>query len=149
MLSREQPKARPGSPNVLYIVLDDVGFGALGCYGGPIATPNIDRIAGNGLRYGHWHTTALCFPTRSCLLTGRNHTTNGMACISEAANGFPEANGHIPPECATLAEILVEQGFSTTPAPCSTGTPGRWSPTPRSPKPATPRSPGATVSPPD
>ncbi|QDQ91501.1 arylsulfatase [Rhodococcus sp. WB9] len=109
----EQPKATPGSPNVLYIVLDDVGFGALGCYGGPIDTPNIDRIAANGLRYGQWHTTALCSPTRSCLLTGRNHTTNGMACISEAAVGFPGANGHIPPECATLAEVLVEQGFST------------------------------------
>ncbi|MDI9915029.1 arylsulfatase [Rhodococcus sp. IEGM 1379] len=109
----EQPKAAPGTPNILYIVLDDVGFGALGCYGGPIETPNIDRIAANGLRYGQWHTTALCSPTRSCLLTGRNHTTNGMACISEAANGFPSSNGHIPPECATLAEVLVEQGFST------------------------------------
>ncbi|MCP2280513.1 arylsulfatase [Nocardia amikacinitolerans] len=109
----EQPKAPPGSPNVLYIVLDDVGFGAMGCYGGPIETPNIDRIAANGLRYTQWHTTALCSPTRSCLLTGRNHTTNGMACISECAVGFPGANGHIPPECATLAEILVERGFST------------------------------------
>ncbi|QYB03296.1 arylsulfatase [Rhodococcus sp. USK10] len=109
----EQPKAPPGSPNVLYIVLDDVGFGALGCYGGPVETPNIDKIAANGLRYGQWHTTALCSPTRSCLLTGRNHTTNGMACISEAAVGFPGGNGHIPPECATLAEVLVEQGFST------------------------------------
>ncbi|MEV0030279.1 arylsulfatase [Nocardia sp. NPDC050793] len=109
----EQPKAPPGSPNVLYIVLDDVGFGAMGCYGGPIETPNIDRIAANGLRYSQWHTTALCSPTRSCLLTGRNHTTNGMACISECAVGFPGANGHIPPECATLAEILVERGFST------------------------------------
>ncbi len=84
----EQPKAAAGTPNILYIVLDDVGYGALGCYGGPIETPNIDRIAGNGLRYGQWHTTALCSPTRSCLLTGRNHTTNGMACISECAVGF-------------------------------------------------------------
>ncbi|MFF2040747.1 arylsulfatase [Kitasatospora sp. NPDC058170] len=109
----EQPKAPPGSPNVLYIVLDDVGFGAMSCYGGPIETPNIDRIAANGLRYGQWHTTALCSPTRSCLLTGRNHTTNGMACISECAVGFPGANGHIPPQCATLGEILVERGFST------------------------------------
>ncbi|WP_072687998.1 arylsulfatase [Rhodococcus marinonascens] len=109
----EQPKAEPGSPNILYVVLDDVGFGALGCYGGPIETPNIDRIAGNGLRYGQWHTTALCSPTRSCLLTGRNHTTNGMGCISEASSGFPGSNGHIPPECATLAEILVDHGFST------------------------------------
>ncbi|WP_329409632.1 arylsulfatase [Nocardia vinacea] len=109
----EQPKAPSGSPNVVYIVLDDVGFGAMSCYGGPIETPNIDRIAAKGLRYSQWHTTALCSPTRSCLLTGRNHTTNGMACISECAVGFPGANGHIPPECATLAEVLVEQGFST------------------------------------
>ncbi|HTZ45189.1 MAG TPA: arylsulfatase [Jatrophihabitans sp.] len=109
----EQPAARPGTPNVVYIVLDDVGFGAMSCYGGPIETPNIDRIAAQGLRYTQWHTTALCSPTRSCLLTGRNHTTNGMACITEAAAGFPNGNGHIPPECATLAEVLVERGFST------------------------------------
>ncbi|MFD6939538.1 arylsulfatase [Streptomyces goshikiensis] len=109
----EQPKAPEGSPNVVYVVLDDVGFGAMSCYGGPIETPNIDRIAANGLRYSQWHTTALCSPTRSALLTGRNHTTNGMACISEAAIGFPGANGHIPSECATLAEILVEKGYST------------------------------------
>ena len=61
----EQPKAPPGSANVLYIVLDDVGFGALGCYGGPIETPNIDKIAANGLRFSQWHTTALCSPTRT------------------------------------------------------------------------------------
>jgi arylsulfatase len=109
----EQPKAPQGSPNVVYIVLDDVGFGAMSCYGGPIETPNIDRIAAGGLRFSQWHTTALCSPTRSTLLTGRNHTTNGMACISEAAIGFPSANGHIPPECATLPEILVERGYST------------------------------------
>jgi arylsulfatase len=109
----EQPKAAPGSPNVLYIVLDDVGFGAMSCYGGPIETPNIDRIAANGLRYSQWHTTALCSPTRSCLLTGRNHTTNGMACISEAAIGFPGANGHVPAECAMLPEVLSDHGYST------------------------------------
>ncbi|HEY4990602.1 MAG TPA: arylsulfatase, partial [Nakamurella sp.] len=66
-----------------------------------------------GVRYNEWHTTALCSPTRSCLLTGRNHTTNGMACITEGASGFPNGNGHIPPECATLAEVLVEQGYRT------------------------------------
>jgi arylsulfatase len=109
----EQAKAPDGAPNVVYIVLDDVGFGALSCYGGPIETPNIDRLADNGLRYSQWHTTALCSPTRSTLLTGRNHTTNGMACISEAAIGFPNGNGHIPPQCATLAEILVDRGYST------------------------------------
>ncbi|HEU4947293.1 MAG TPA: arylsulfatase [Kribbella sp.] len=109
----EQPKAPPGTPNVLYIVLDDVGFGALNCYGGLIDTPNIDRIAAAGLRYTQWHTTALCSPTRSALLTGRNHTTNGMACITEAATGFPSGNGHVPPSCAMLAEMLVDRGFST------------------------------------
>jgi arylsulfatase A-like enzyme len=108
-----QPIAPPGTPNVVYVVLDDVGFGALGCYGGLIDTPNIDRIAAAGLRYTQWHTTALCSPTRSCLLTGRNHTTNGMACITEAATGFPNGNGHVPPECATLPEVLVERGIST------------------------------------
>jgi Sulfatase len=65
------PRAPEGAPNVVYIVLDDVGFSAMGCYGGPIETPNIDRIAAAGVRYTQWHTTALCSPTRSCLLTGR------------------------------------------------------------------------------
>jgi len=81
----QPPTAPEGAPNVVYIVLDDVGFGAIGCYGGPIETPNIDRIAAEGVRYTQWHTTALCSPTRSCLLTGRNHTRNSMACITEAA----------------------------------------------------------------
>src|SRR6478609_6366306 len=108
-----QPKAPPGTPNVLYVVLDDVGFGAFSCYGGLIDTPNIDRVAASGLKYTQWHTTALCSPTRSCLLTGRNHTMNGMACITEAAAGFPNGNGHIPPESATVAEMLVDLGFST------------------------------------
>ena len=89
----EPPRAPDGAPSVLYIVLDDVGFSAIGCYGGPVETPNIDRIAANGVRYTQWHTTALCSPTRSCLLTGRNHTRNSMACITEAAIGFPNASG--------------------------------------------------------
>ena len=93
----EQTKAPDGAPNVVYIVLDDVGFAGLSCYGGMIDTPNIDKIAARGVRYNEWHTTALCSPTRSCLLTGRNHTTNGMACITEGAAGFPNGNGHIPP----------------------------------------------------
>ena len=67
----EPPKAPDGAPSVVYIVLDDVGFSAMSCYGGPIETPNIDRIAADGIRYTQWHTTALCSPTRSCLLTGR------------------------------------------------------------------------------
>jgi arylsulfatase len=109
----EPPKAPEGSPSVLYIVLDDVGFSAIGCYGGPVDTPNIDRIAANGIRYTQWHTTALCSPTRSCLLTGRNHTRNSMACITEAAIGFPNASGTIPPENGMLPEILGDLGWNT------------------------------------
>ena len=109
----EPPKAPDGAPNVVYIVLDDVGFSAMRCYGGPIETPNIDRIAADGVRYTQWHTTALCSPTRSCLLTGRNHTRNSMACITEAAVGFPNASGTIPPENGMLPEILGERGWNT------------------------------------
>jgi arylsulfatase A-like enzyme len=108
-----QPAAPPGSPNVLYVVLDDVGFSAMEPWGGLIETPNINRLAANGLTYTNWHTTALCSPTRSSLLTGRNHTTNGMACIAEATSGYPNANGHIPFECATLPEVLGERGWNT------------------------------------
>src|SRR3954451_8214289 len=108
-----QPIAPEGTPNVVYIVLDDVGFSAMEPFGGMIETPNINRIAERGLTYTNFHTTALCSPTRSCLLTGRNHTTNGMGCITEATSGFPNANGHIPFECANIAEVLGEQGWNT------------------------------------
>ena len=108
-----EPTAPDGAPSVLYIVLDDVGFSAIDTFGGPIDTPNISRIANRGLRYTNFHTTALCSPTRSCLMTGRNHTTNGMAGITEITSGFPNANGHIPFECATIAEVLRERGWST------------------------------------
>ena len=108
-----QPIAAEGTPNILYIVLDDVGFSAMEPFGGLIETPNINRIAGNGLVYSNFHTTALCSPTRSCLMTGRNHTTNGMGTITEAASGFPSSNGHIPHECGTIAEVLGERGFNT------------------------------------
>ena len=91
-----QPVAPDDSPNILYIVLDDVGFSAMEPFGGLIETPNINRIANNGLVYTNFHTTALCSPTRSCLLNGRNHTTNSMASITEAAAGFPNSSGHIP-----------------------------------------------------
>ena len=109
----QPPKAPEGASNVVYIVLDDVGFSAMACYGGPVETPNIDRVVAAGLRYTQWHTTALCSPTRSCLLTGRNHTRNSMACITEAAIGFPNASGSIPPENGMLAEILAERGWNT------------------------------------
>ncbi len=109
----EPPKAPDGAPSVVYIVLDDVGFSALSSYGGPVDTPNIDKLAADGLRYTQFHTTALCSPTRSCLLTGRNHTRNSMACITEAAIGFPNASGTIPPENGMLSEILGGRGWNT------------------------------------
>ena len=106
-------RARPGSPNVLFIVLDDVGFGQLGCFGSPIATPNFDALAANGLRYNNMHTTALCSPSRSCIVTGRNHHSNGMACITELASGYPGYNGIIPFENGFLSEMLLGHGYST------------------------------------
>ena len=108
-----QPVARDGAPNILYIVLDDVGFSAMEPFGGLIRTPNINRIAERGLVYSNFHTTALCSPTRSCLLTGRNHTTNSMGSITEAAAGFPNSSGHIPFECGNIAEVLGERGWNT------------------------------------
>ena len=109
----EPPKAPDGSPNVIYIVLDDVGFSAMSCYGGPIETPNVDRIVSAGVRFTQFHTTALCSPTRSCLLTGRNHTRNSMACITEGAIGYPNGSGTIPPQNGMLSEILSERGWNT------------------------------------
>jgi arylsulfatase len=109
----QAPEAPEGAANVVFIVLDDVGFSALGSYGGPIETPNIDRIVAEGARYTQFHTTALCSPTRSCLLTGRNHTRNSMACITECAVGFPNASGAIPPENGQIQEILGAQGWNT------------------------------------
>jgi arylsulfatase len=106
-------RAREGAPNVLFIVLDDTGFGQLGCYGSPIRTPNLDALAGDGLRYNSMHTTALCSPTRSCILTGRNHHSNGLACITEGSTGYPGGNGYIPFENGMLSEILQQQGYNT------------------------------------
>jgi arylsulfatase len=106
-------RAVENAPNVLMIVLDDTGFGQLGCYGSPIKTPNLDRIAEAGLRFNNMHTTALCSPSRSCIITGRNHHSNAMACITEFATGYPGYNGVIPFENGMLSEMLVEHGYST------------------------------------
>jgi arylsulfatase len=106
-------RAKPGAPNVMFIVLDDTGFGQLGCYGAPIDTPNLNRLAGNGLLFNNMHTTALCSPTRSCILTGRNHHSNGMSCITEGAEGYPGSNAIIPFENGFLAEILLMNGYNT------------------------------------
>lgn len=106
-------RAKEGAPNVLFVILDDTGFGQLGCFGSPIRTPNLDRLAENGLRYSNMHTTALCSPTRSCILTGRNHHSNGMACITEGSTGYPGSNGYIPFENGFLSEILQQHGYNT------------------------------------
>ena len=109
----EPNRAGEDAPNVLLIILDDTGYGQLGCYGSPIATPNLDSLAANGLLYNNMHTTALCSPTRSCILTGRNHHSNAMACITEASTGYPGANGNIPFENGFLPEMLLKQGYNT------------------------------------
>ncbi len=109
----EPLRAKPGAPNVLFIVQDDTGFGQMGCYGSPIDTPNIDSLAKNGLLYNNMHTTALCSPTRSCVLTGRNHHSNAMSCITEGSTGYPGGNGNIPFENGMLSEILQRHGYNT------------------------------------
>jgi arylsulfatase A-like enzyme len=109
----EPLRAKEGAPNVLFIVQDDTGFGQLGCYGSPIKTPNLDELAANGLRFSSMHTTALCSPTRSCILTGRNHHSNAMSCITEGSTGYPGGNGNIPFENGFLSEILLQKGYST------------------------------------
>jgi arylsulfatase A-like enzyme len=98
---------------VLVVLYDDTGCAAWSPYGGRINMPTMQRLADNGLTCSQWHTTALCSPTRSTFLTGRNHHLNGYASISEAATGFPGYSSHIPPENGTLAHVLRDAGWST------------------------------------
>ncbi|MFT6015065.1 MAG: arylsulfatase A-like enzyme, partial [Candidatus Azotimanducaceae bacterium] len=116
-------KAAKGSPNVLLVMLDDVGFGTCSTFGGPIPTPGVDKVAAAGLSYNQFHTTALCSPTRASLLTGRNHHSVHMGGITEIANSFPAYDSAMPPETATIAEILKSNGYST-------GCFGKWHLTP-------------------
>ena len=102
-----------GAPNVVLVVLDDVGFAQLGCYGSPIATPVIDGLAASGVRLANFHTTALCSPSRACLLTGRNHHRSGMGRVADLAVGFPGYWGKPPRENGYLSEILRQQGYAT------------------------------------
>jgi arylsulfatase len=102
-----------GAPNVLVILLDDVGFGASSAFGGPISTPTFERLAAGGLKYTRFHTTALCSPTRAALLTGRNHHSVGMGSITEVATSAPGQSSIIPNSCAPLAEVLKLNGYST------------------------------------
>jgi arylsulfatase len=107
------PKSPEGAPNVLFIVWDDVGFGTMDCFGGPVETPTMTRIAEMGVKYANFHTTALCSPTRASLLTGRNATSNGMATIAEFSSGFPGISTRIPFENGFLSEVLLENGYNT------------------------------------
>ncbi|MBW2085581.1 MAG: arylsulfatase [Deltaproteobacteria bacterium] len=109
----EPVTAPEGSPNVVFIILDDVGFSQIGCYGSEIETPNMDRLAGNGLLFNNFHTTALCSPTRACLLTGRNHHSVGTGIVTGLATGYPGYNGRMPREAATIAQVLKENGYNT------------------------------------
>ena len=109
----EPVRAPKGAPNVVFVVLDDVGFAHLGCYGSDVETPTMDRLAANGLRYTNFHTTAMCSPTRAALLTGRNHHAAGVGAVAEYAVGFPGYQGFLTKRAATLAEVLGPRGYST------------------------------------
>ncbi len=109
----DSPTPPDGAPNVVLVVLDDVGFAQLGCYGSDIATPTIDGLAAEGLRLTNFHTTALCSPTRACLLTGRSHHRNGLGRVADLAVGFPGYNGEVPKENGFLSEILRQHGYAT------------------------------------
>ena len=110
---RFEVKAPDGAPNVVIILIDDLGFGATSTFGGPIATRTLDSLAQQGLRYNNFHTTALCSPTRAALKAGRNHHTVNMGFITEMATGFPGATGQVPNSTAPLAEMLRLNGYST------------------------------------
>ena len=110
---RFEVKAPAGAPNVLIVLIDDMGFGQSSAFGGPINMPTVDRLANNGLRYNEFHTTALCSPTRMALLTGRNHHMTNTGSIMETATSFPGNTGQRPESVATLAMILRYNGYST------------------------------------
>ncbi len=107
------PKAPEDKPNVLFILFDDTGMATWSPYGGRVEMPTAQKLADRGLTYSQWHTTALCSPTRSTCLTGRNHHLNGFANIAEATKGFPGQHGRIPEQCATVGHILQDAGWST------------------------------------
>ncbi len=107
------PSAPAGAPNVLLILLDDIGFGHAKTFGGPVNTPTLQRLADEGVRYNRFHTTALCSPSRAALLTGRNHHSAHTGTIMELATGFPGYDGRIPREAACVAETLKQNGYNT------------------------------------
>jgi arylsulfatase A-like enzyme len=111
---RFEVKAPEGAPNVLIVLIDDMGFGMSSAFGGPISMPTVERLANQGLRYSQFHTTALCSPTRTALLSGRNHHTNNMGSITETATAFQGNTGSRPDSVAPLAEMLRLNGYSTS-----------------------------------
>lgn len=106
-------KPRPGAPNVVLLLLDDVGFADLGCYGSEIRTPAIDGLAGRGTRFSNFHVTPMCSPTRAALLTGRNAHSVGVGAIAEWSNGFPGYRGAISRDVTTIAEMLSQVGYGS------------------------------------
>jgi arylsulfatase A-like enzyme len=110
---RFEVKAPEGAPNVLIVLVDDLGFAGTGAYGGPISTPNFDRLAGQGLIYNNFHTTAVSSPTRAAIKSGRNHHVNNMGGIIETGTAFPGNTGQIPKNVAPVAEMLRLNGYST------------------------------------
>jgi arylsulfatase A-like enzyme len=112
-LQPRDPRPAEGAPNVLLIVLDDLGFAQLGCFGSDIATPSIDALAQRGLRFNRFHVTALCSPTRAALLTGCNHHAVGMGFLTDIPMGFPGYDARIPPSAAMLARVLRDSGYAT------------------------------------
>ena len=105
--------APKNAPNVLLVLLDDVGFGQASTFGGSVETPNLTRLAEKGLRYNQFHTTALCSPTRAALLTGRNHHSVGTGVVAELATGYPGYTTILPKSAATVAEVLRQNGYNT------------------------------------
>ena len=108
------PAPPAGAPNVVVIMLDDVGFGQTSTFGGPIPTPELDKLAMQGLRYTRFHTTAICGPSRAALITGRNHHNAGSGFLAEWATGFPSYNNMIPKTTASVAATLKGNGYATS-----------------------------------
>jgi arylsulfatase len=108
-----QVKAPEGAPNIVIVLIDDIGFGATSTFGGAIQTPTFDRLADNGLRFNSFHTTALCSPTRASLLSGRNHHAVNVGSVMEVATGFPGNQGRRPDDAKYVAETLRQNGYST------------------------------------
>ncbi len=104
---------RPDGPDIVMIVLDDIGFADLGCYGSEVNTNNLDRLAATGQRYNNFHTTSLCSPSRACLLTGRNHHSVGMRMISNIDSGWPSGRGRVTRRAALVSETLQDAGYNT------------------------------------